>query len=67
VFILLLFSTLKIEFMVMMWILERFGQVLNGFDSTLVKPLQFGEAGLCGGSYYRSAAVLDAFSDESLG
>jgi len=24
------------------------------------------EAGLCGGSYYRTAAVLDAFSDESI-
>ena len=25
------------------------------------------KAGLCGGSYYRTAAVLDAFSDERLG
>eukprot|EP00913_Durusdinium_trenchii_P029446 g27599.t4 len=34
-----------------------------GFKWTRVNQ----EAGLCGGSYYRTAAILDAFADESLG
>lgn len=39
--------------------------VFQRFPEQLEIPALLCEAGLCGGSYYRTAAVLDAFSDES--